>query len=259
MKNTLGGEHALITGGGTGIGAAVARRLWRAGARITLVGRRREPLERLLAEFDPDDSPHAGYATADVTAEAEVGAAFAAAREARGTVSILVNNAGLAQSSPAAKVSLTHWQATLAVNLTGVFLCAREFLANLPREARGRIVNVASAAGLKGYAYVSAYCAAKHGVVGYTRALAAELARRPVTVNAVCPGYTETTILDEAIANIVKVTGLSEAQARAELVRSNPQGRFIRPEEVAETVHWLCLPESDSITGLAIPVAGGEV
>ena len=259
MRNALAGEHALITGGGTGIGAAIARRLWRAGARITIVGCRRQPLERLLAEFDPDGSAHAGYATADVTAEADVLAAFAAACEARGTVSILVNNAGLAQSAPAAKVSLAHWQATLAVNLTGVFLCAREFLANLPREARGRIVTVASTAGLKGYPYVSAYCAAKHGVIGYTRALAAELARRPVTVNAVCPGYTETTILDEAIANIVKVTGLSAAEARAQLLRSNPQGRFIRPEEVAETVHWLCLPESGSITGLAIPVAGGEV
>jgi NAD(P)-dependent dehydrogenase (short-subunit alcohol dehydrogenase family) len=130
----------------------------------------------------------------------------------------------------------------------------------LPRDAAaGRIVNVASTAALKGYAYASAYCAAKHGVLGYTRALAAELANRPITVNAVCPGYTETPLLEDAVANIVRVTGTTANAARAELARSNPQNRFIQPDEVAEVVHWLCLPTSASITGLAVPVAGGEV
>jgi NAD(P)-dependent dehydrogenase (short-subunit alcohol dehydrogenase family) len=256
MSGALTGQHAVVTGGGTGIGAAVARRLAQAGARVTVVGRRAEPLAETVRSLAAGS---AGHAIADVADETAVRAAFGAAREARGPVTILVNCAGLAQSAPAAKTSLELWNTAIAVNLTGTFLCSREFLAQLPKDAPGRIVNVASTAGLKGYGYVSAYCAAKHGVIGYTRALAAELARRPVTVNAVCPGYTDTPLLDEAVANIVKTTGRSVEEARAELSRSNPQGRFVQPPEVAETVHWLCLPESASITGLAVPVAGGEV
>jgi NAD(P)-dependent dehydrogenase (short-subunit alcohol dehydrogenase family) len=264
MSGALTGQHAVVTGGGTGIGAAVARRLAQAGARVTVVGRRAEPLVQTVRSLPSGagaqaNGPIAGHALADVADENAVRAAFGAAREARGPVAILVNCAGLAQSAPAAKTSLELWNTALAVNLTGTFLCSREFLAQLAKDAPGRIVNVASTAGLKGYAYVSAYCAAKHGVIGYTRALAAELARRPVTVNAVCPGYTDTPLLDEAVANIVKTTGRSVEEARAELSRSNPQGRFVQPAEVAETVHWLCLPESASITGLAVPVAGGEV
>jgi NAD(P)-dependent dehydrogenase (short-subunit alcohol dehydrogenase family) len=256
MSGTLAGQHALVTGGGTGIGAAVAVRLASAGARVTAVGRRAEPLDEIVRSLP---SGAAGHVTADVADEAAVRHAFAAAREARGAVTILVNCAGLAQSAPAAKTSLALWNAAIAVNLTGTFLCSREFLAQLPKDVPGRVVNVASTAGLKGYPYVSAYCAAKHGVIGYTRALAAELARRPVTVNAVCPGYTETPLLDDAVANVVTTTGRSAAEARAELARSNPQGRFVQPAEVAEAVHWLCLPESASVTGLALPVAGGEV
>jgi NAD(P)-dependent dehydrogenase (short-subunit alcohol dehydrogenase family) len=256
MSGALAGQHAVVTGGGTGIGAAVARRLAQAGARVTVAGRRAEPLIETVRSLP---AGAAGHVLADVADESAVHAAFGAAREARGPVTILVNCAGLAQSAPAAKTSLELWNTALAVNLTGTFLCSREFLAQLAKDAPGRIVNVASTAGLKGYAYVSAYCAAKHGVIGYTRALAAELARRPVTVNAVCPGYTDTPLLDEAVANIVKTTGRSVEEARAELSRSNPQGRFVQPAEVAETVHWLCLPESASITGLAVPVAGGEV
>ena len=185
--------------------------------------------------------------------------ALAAAVAARGPITILVNGAGLAQSAPATRTTLALWNDALAVNLTGAFLCSREFLLQLPRERPGRIVNIASMAGLRGYGYVSAYCAAKHGLIGYTRALALELARRPVTVNAVCPGYTETPLLDEAIANIVRTTGRAAAEVRAELVRTNPQGRFVQPAEVAEAVHWLCLPEAAAITGTAIPVAGGEI
>ena len=259
MTEALTGQHALVTGGGTGIGAAVARRLKRAGACITVIGRRAAPLARLVAEFGGLGPRHAGCVTADVTDEATVRAAFATARDARGPISILVNNAGCAQSAPATHATLEHWNMTLAVNLTGVFLCTRELLAQLPNDMSGRVVNVASTAGLKGYAYASAYCAAKHGVIGYTRALAAELARRNVTVNAVCPGYTETDLLEDAIANIVKLTGRSDAESRTLLARNNPQGRFIRPEEVAEAVYWLCLPESDAVTGIAVPVAGGEL
>jgi NAD(P)-dependent dehydrogenase (short-subunit alcohol dehydrogenase family) len=256
MSGALAGQHAFVTGGGTGIGAAVARRLAEAGAGVTVAGRRAEPLADTVRSLPAGAG---GYVTGDVADEADVRAAFASAAAARGPVTILVNCAGLAQSAPATKTSLELWNTALAVNLTGTFLCSREFLAQLPKGAAGRIVNVASTAGLKGYAYVSAYCAAKHGVIGYTRALAAELARRPVTVNAVCPGYTETPLLDDAVANIVQTTGRSVEEARAELARSNPQGRFVLPTEVAAAVHWLCLPESAAVTGLAVPVAGGEI
>lgn len=255
---TLTGQHALVTGGGTGIGAAIAARLARAGAAVTIVGRRAATLEAAVAQLAATGAT-AGFVTLDVADEAAVQQGFAMAQAARGDLSILVNNAGLARSAPASRTSLALWQEAFAVNATGTFLCTREFLARLPKEAVGRIVNVASTAGLKGYPYVSAYCAAKHAVVGYTRALALELARRPVTVNAVCPGFTETAILEESIANIVKTTGRSESEARAELAKTNPQGRFVQPAEVAEAVHWLCLPEAASVTGTVVPVAGGEV
>lgn len=254
----LAGQHAFVTGGGTGIGAAIAARLARAGAAVTIAGRRAAPLEAEVAKLAAAGA-NAGFVTVDVTGEDSVRAGFAAAKAARGVVTIVVNNAGLAQSAPASRTTLQLWQEALAVNATGTFLCTREFLAQLPKDATGRIVNVASTAGLKGYPYVSAYCAAKHAVVGYTRALALELARRPVTANAVCPGFTETAILAESVANIVKTTGRSEADARAELAKTNPQGRFVQPAEVAEAVHWLCLPESASVTGTVIPVAGGEI
>jgi NAD(P)-dependent dehydrogenase (short-subunit alcohol dehydrogenase family) len=256
MNGTLAGRHALITGAGSGIGAAIASRLAAAGARVTLIGRRVEPLERTRAGLAvPSD---AGCECADVADEAAVRRAFESAERARGTIDILVNNAGVAPAAPAAKTTLELWNSTLATNLTGTFLCSREFVLRLPREASGRIVNVASTAGLKGYPYVAAYCAAKHGVIGYTRALALELARRPVTVNALCPGYADTGLLDEAVANIVRTTGRTADEARAELARSNPQGRFVQPAEIAEAVHWLCLPQSSAITGIALPIAGGE-
>ncbi|MFO1402613.1 MAG: SDR family NAD(P)-dependent oxidoreductase [Steroidobacteraceae bacterium] len=254
-QQTLTGQHAFITGGGSGIGAAVAVRLAAAGARVTIAGRRREPLEHVVATLGAGH----GSACADVADESQVQRAIAAAGAERGPVTILVNGAGLAQSAPATRTTLALWNDALAVNLTGAFLCSREFLLQLPAERPGRIVNIASTAGLHGYGYVSAYCAAKHGLIGYTRALAVELARRPVTVNAVCPGYTETPLLEEAIANIVRTTGRTAAEVRAELARSNPQGRFVQPAEVAAAVYWLCLPEAAAITGTAIPVAGGEI
>lgn len=256
MSATLAGRHALITGAGSGIGAAIAARLAAAGARLTLVGRRAEPLERTRAALAAPSSH--GIECADVSEEAAVRRAFEAAAKVRGTIDILVNNAGVAPAAPAARTSLELWNSTLATNLTGTFLCSREFVLLLPRDAAGRIVNIASTAGLKGYPYVAAYCAAKHGVIGYTRALAVELARRPVTVNALCPGYADTGLLDEAVANIVRATGRTEEEARAELARSNPQGRFVQPAEIAEAVHWLCLPQSAAITGIALPIAGGE-
>jgi 3-hydroxybutyrate dehydrogenase len=185
-------------------------------------------------------------------------AAFAAAAKALGPVGILINNAGQAVSAPIGKTDLALWNQMLAVNLTGTYLGIHAVLPGMLQAGWGRIVNIASTAALKGYPYVAAYCAAKHGVLGLTRALALELAKKPVTVNAVCPGYTETDIVRDALANIQAKTGRGEAEALAELVKHNPQGRLVQPAEVANAVLWLCQPGSESITGQAISVAGGE-
>ena len=251
--NRLAGHHAVITGGGTGIGAAIARALAAEGAKLTLVGRRREKLEEVGSEpFD------ALIAPADVTDRKEVQGCFALAREAQGAITILVNNAGAAESAAFRNVTAEIWRAAMAVNLDALLHCCQAALPDLLGAEAGRIVNIASTAGLKGYAYSAPYVAAKHGAIGLTRALAAELARTNVTVNAVCPGFTETEMVAEAVAKIAEKTGRSEAEARAELARFNPQGRLVAPDEVAAAVLWLCLPESRSITGQAIAVAGGE-
>lgn len=251
----LQGRHALVTGAARGIGAAIARALADQGARLTVVGRRLEGLQALAAELPGE--VHA--VAADVADPAAVAAAFAQARARFGPVTLLVNNAGQAESAPFAGTSLDLWQQMLAVNLTGSFLCAQAALPQMLEAGWGRIVNVASTAGLRGYAYVSAYSAAKHGVIGLTRSLALELARKGITVNAVCPGYTETDILRESIANVVAKTGRSAEAARAQFTAGNPQGRLVQPAEVADAVSWLCGEGAGAVTGQAIAVCGGEV
>jgi NAD(P)-dependent dehydrogenase (short-subunit alcohol dehydrogenase family) len=253
---TLHGRHAVVTGAARGIGAAIAASLAGSGARVTLLGRHRDALERLQASLP--GGPH-GIALADVTDEAQVAAALAGARARQGPLAILVNNAGAAESAPFGRTSLDLWQRMLAVNLTGTFLCTQQALPDMLAGGWGRIVNVASTAGQKGYAYVAAYAAAKHGVIGLTRSLALEVARKGVTVNAVCPGYTDTDLLRASVGTIVARTGRDAEQARAELAAANPQRRLIQPAEVAATVSWLCGEHAASITGQSISVAGGEV
>ncbi len=248
-------RHALVTGGGSGIGASIAEALVAAGLRVTITGRRLDVLQALTARFPGQMQA----VVADVTDEAAIAQAFAQAKAGFGPVQVLVNNAGQAHSAPFLKTDVALWQQMLSVNLTGTFLCTQAALPDMLAAKWGRIINVASTAGLVGYAYVAAYVAAKHGVVGLTRALALEVAKKGITVNAVCPGYTETDILRESIANVVAKTGRSVEEARAEFASGNPQGRIVQPQEVADAVLWLSGPGAASVTGQSIAVSGGEV
>lgn len=256
INQTLIGKHALVTGGGSGIGLAIAQALLQQGVKVTITGRTETKLHDALSRLN---SQHATAVVMDVSDAGSVRQGFAQARENFGEIDILINNAGQAGSAPFLKTDEALWQQMLAVNLTGSFLCSQEALPAMLKAGWGRIVNVASTAALKGYAYAAAYCAAKHGVLGLTRALAVEVAQKGVTVNAVCPGFTETDIVQDAIRNIVAKTGRTEEEARAELASANPQKRLIQPQEVAQTVVWLCQPSSASQNGQAIAIAGGEV
>lgn len=250
----LAGLHAFVTGGGRGIGEAVSRALVLSGAVVTIVGRTEAALRKVV-----DAGKASAWMLLDVTDGSAIARCIAVAEAERGPIEILVNNAGAVETAPFGRIDRGSWDRMLVTNLTSVFLMSQEVLPGMLTRRRGRIVNIASTAGLTGYPYVAAYVAAKHGVVGLTRALALEVAKYGITVNAVCPGYTETELLHESLQNVVLKTGRSAAEVRASFTRNNPQARLVRPDEVAAAVHFLCGPGSDAMTGQAIAVAGGEI
>ncbi len=241
------GRRVLITGGGTGTGADLARGFAAAGAEVVICGRRLDALEEVAR-----GNGRIRALAADVTDEGSVAALFAAA----GPCDIVIANAGAADSAPFGRTTLAQWQAMIAVNLTGVFLTFRAGLAQM--GTGGRLIAVASMAGLKGYGYVAPYAAAKHGVVGLCRSLALEVARKGITVNAICPGFLDTEMTDRSVANIMGKTGKSRDEAVAALAAMNPQGRLIAPAEVTATALWLAGPGAEGVNGQAIAISGGE-
>jgi NAD(P)-dependent dehydrogenase (short-subunit alcohol dehydrogenase family) len=250
-------RHAVVTGASRGIGSTIAAALAARGARVSLLGRDARNLHTVASALG--GSSRAAPIVADVTDSGSVAAAFVKAREQFGPVHILINNAGQAASAKFTDTDEALWNRIMAVNVTGTYLCTRQAVPDMLQVGYGRIVNIASIAGLRGGAYISAYVASKHAVIGFTRSLALELATKNITVNAVCPGYTDTDIVRESIANIMRKTGRTEAEALEALVATNPQRRLITPEEVTHTVLWVCGPGAESITGQSIVVAGGEV
>ena len=233
-------NHALVTGAGSGIGALIATHLAHAGYSLSLLGRRMQPLEQTGAQINGTPSQ---AISCDVAQEVDVARAFAQASAAFGPVEVLVNCAGMAPTAPFHKLDSSQWQAVLNTNLNGVFNCTSQVIDSMREQQNGRIINIASTAALKGYAYVSAYCAAKHGVLGLTRALALETAKLGIR---------------GSVAQVVEKTGRSEEQALAQFTNTNPQGRLIQPDEIASTVLWLCSEAARSVTGQAISISGGE-
>jgi NAD(P)-dependent dehydrogenase (short-subunit alcohol dehydrogenase family) len=253
---TLAGGTAVVTGGGRGIGEAVAEALAEAGAAVVVAARTVEEIEEVADRLR--EAGHRAWAVAcDVTDEGSVQALAAEATERLGRVDILVNNAGVAGSAPIHRLSLDDWNRFLAVNATGTFLCMRAFLPGMVERGAGRIVNVASVAGLSGARYIAGYSASKHAVIGLTRAVAAEAAASGVTVNAVCPGYVDTGMTRESIARIVEKTGRSAEEALESILGASPQRRLIEPGEVAHAVLALCDEEAKGINGQAVVIDGG--
>jgi NAD(P)-dependent dehydrogenase (short-subunit alcohol dehydrogenase family) len=260
MTDTLRGRHVVVTGGGGGLGAAIAAAFASDAATLTLMGRTQTTLAATVDVLRKTFAVDAGAETCDVVDPDSVARAFEAAVRARGPVHVLVNNAGYAAAGVFQETTLDEWRRVLDVNLTGTFLCAQRVLPAMIAAGEGRVINIASTAGLRGYSRVAAYCAAKHGVVGLTRALAAETKRTGVTVNAVCPGYIEgTPMLHAAIANVARNTGTTEAAARAILAKGSPNGSFVEMGHVAVRVVWLCSPETARVTGQAVTLGDAEV
>jgi NAD(P)-dependent dehydrogenase (short-subunit alcohol dehydrogenase family) len=252
-------RRVLVTGATRGIGAAIARALAGAGWHVTLAGRARAALEEVRVTLPITEGIAHECIELDVTDAASVARAFAEVHARGGALDALVNNAGAVETGPMARLPHATWDRMLAVNLTGAFLCTQAALPPMLAARAGRIVNIASTAGQKGYAYCTAYAAAKHGVLGMTRSLAIELAPQGLSVNAVCPGYTDTAIVRDGVAKIVAATGRSESDAMATFSQSSPLKRLVEPDEVAATVLWLCADAPAAFTGQAMSVSGGEV
>ena len=252
-------RRVLVTGATRGIGAAIAQTLAGAGWHVTLAGRARAALEEVLVTLATSDGVAHDCVELDVTDAASVARAFAEVHAKGGALQALVNNAGAVETGPLARLAHDAWDRMLAVNLTGVFLCTQAALPPMIAARAGRIVTIASTAGQKGYAYCSAYAAAKHGVLGMTRSLALEVAAQGISVNAVCPGYTDTAIVRDGVARIVAATGRDEADAMATFSKASPLQRLVDPGEVAATVLWLCADAPAAFTGQAMSVSGGEV
>ena len=250
MPDWLQGRHALITGGGTGIGAACATHLHAAGAKVSLLGRRMEPLQRTAGIIS------GAAIQCDVTDRDAIARAFDEARAANGPIEMLVVNAGIAESAPFHKMTRESWDRIMAVNLTGAFDCAQAAIGDLLQSENGRLVFIASVASLRGVPYAAHYAASKHGLLGLTRSLAAEYAKTKLTVNAVCPGYVDTPMTDQSVARVSEITGRSGEDARAAITNMNASGRLVHPDGIGTMVLTLCLPQSQDVSGAAITIDG---
>lgn len=259
VERFLEGKHAVVTGGSRGIGAAVAAELVARGAKVTIMGRSAETLERQAEQLRGEEGVTVAVEKCDVSDERSVRSAFGSAIATLGPVYILVNNAGIAPSMKFGQTTLAAWNETISINLTGTFLCTSEVIPAMIDAKDGRVVNVASTAGLRGYKTMSAYCASKHGVIGLTRSLALETAKHGITVNAVCPSFADTDITGTAVKNLMTRLGKTADEAMAMLTGTIPRGTLITPEEVASAVSWLCSPGASGVTGIALPIAGGEI